>query len=240
MILRRFAALTLLLALAAAPALGASRPAIAITVTGQGRASQMPDMATLDLSVATNAAAAAAATSHNNAIYRNVLAALEHLGIAQSDVRTTYYTLGYTPRPAEGTAILPSPYHPRYGYTVTRGLQVSVRRTDLVGKAVDAAAASGVTSVGGVSFGVAANRALYDRALHEAVLDARAQADAMASAAGLHIVRITSLVQGYASNPLPMARMAAVAQDGAASVPTSIEPGTIEVQATVTVTYEAR
>jgi uncharacterized protein YggE len=125
----------------------------------------------------------------------------------------------------------------RYGYFVYRGVTVTLHRLPLVGKAIDAAIGAGVTDIGGVAFGVSDRKGQQQQALRAAVADARAQAEAMAAAAGLHITRIRTMQQGFASPPVPMVREMALPK--AAPAPTEIEPSSVETQATVTITYDA-
>lgn len=211
-----------------------------ITVTGQGVSNASPDMATETFTIATNADTAAQATSDNNARYDRLAKALAGLGIASSDIRTTSYNVNYTPPPqtqrVPGGPVAP-PVQERYGYFVYRGVTVTLHKLPLVGKAVDAAIAAGVTDIGGVAFGVTDRKGQRDRALQSAVTDARAQAEAMAAAAGLHVKRIRTMQQGFAQPPVPvmMKTMAAAAPNP----PTEIEPSSVETQATVTITYEA-
>ncbi len=213
--------------------------AVLITVSAQGRASAPPDTATENFTIATNADTAAAATSDNNSRYDRMTGALEALGIAHSDVRTTFYNLNYAPPPQPQPGAPIAPVTQRYGYSVNRNIQVTLDRLDLVGKAIDTAVASGVTDIGSISFGVRDNRAQFARALRSAVADARTQAEAMAAAAGLHVVRVRSMQQGYETGPVPRMMMEAKMQ-APAPAPTTIEPSDVEVSATVTVTYEAQ
>ncbi len=213
--------------------------AVLITVSAQGRANAAPDMATENFTIATNADTAAAATSDNNNRYDRLMSALQSLGIAQRDIRTTFYNLNYTPPPQPQPGAALPPVRERYGYFVNRNIQVTVHRLDSVGKAIDTAVASGVTDIGGVTFGVTDNRAQFAQALRAAVSDARAQAEAMASAAGLHLVRVKSMQQGYAEAPGPRIMMEAK-MPAPAPAPTNIQPSDVEVSATVTLTYEAQ
>lgn len=211
-----------------------------ITVTGQGSASAMPDMATETFTIATNADSAARATSDNNERYDRLVRALKALGVSSGDVQTTSYNVNYTPPPQqEAQPQGPvAPIRERYGYFVYRGITVTLHQLSLVGKAIDTAIASGVTDIGGVSYGVSNRKAQQQTALRAAVRDARTQAEAMAGAAGLHIVRIRSMQQGFASPPVPMV-MRTMAAPVAAPVPTQIEPSSVETQASVTITYDA-
>jgi len=225
-----------------APAAAVAAPAATqIVVTGQGSSTAMPDMATENFTVSTNAGRAADAAGDNNARYERLTKALEALGVASGDIRTTSYNVSYTPpappQPAQPGNIVPAPE--RSGYFVYRGVAVTLHRLALVGKAIDAAIAAGVTDIGGVNFGIADRKAQQAQALRNAVRDARAQGEAMAAAAGLHIVRVRSMQQGFASMPVPMARMAAD-MGPAPAPPTQIEPGSVETQASVTITYDAQ
>jgi uncharacterized protein YggE len=198
----------------------------------------MPDMATETFTISTNADNAAAATSDNNQRYERLMSALASLGISRADIRTTSYNVSYTPPPQPQTGAPLPPAPERSGYFVYRGIAVTLHQLPLVGKAIDAAIGAGVTDIGGVTFGVSNRKVQQDQALRAAVRDARAQADAMAAAAGLHITRIRTMQQGFASAPVPMMRAMAGAAPAAAP-PTQIEPSSIETQATVTITYDA-
>jgi len=74
--------------------------------------------------------------------------------------------------------------------------------------------------------------ALYRKALEGAVADARKRAEALAGAAGVSLGRVTAIVEGGGSGPMPVA-MAAKAADAT----TPIEPGTQDVTAQVSVTF---
>jgi uncharacterized protein YggE len=217
----------------------AAAPSV-ITVTGQGRVNAAPDMATAQFTIATNADTASAATSDNNTRYERFLNAAKALGIVASDIQTTGFNVSYTPPPqAQAGNIAPVQPPQRYGYFVNRSVNVTLHRLPLVGKTIDAAVASGVTDIGGVTFGISDRRTQVQRAIREAVDDARAQAQAMASAAGLHITGIKSVGQGYPSIVQPGIAADVYRMAAPAAAPTNIEPSNVEVNATVTVTYEA-
>lgn len=228
----RFFALLALLTMLAAPATAAPLPEI--TVSAEGQASTMPDMALAAFSISTGAATAAQATSDNNARYERLLRGLAAIGIAKSEVRTTSFSLNYSapPKPPD----VPSQGQ-RYGYFVYRSVTVAVKQLALVGKTVDAAVGAGVTDVNSVSFDTSDKSGQFTRALRDAVRQARLHAEAIASAAGLHIVRVKAMQEGEPSRILPLGQPVFKA---AAAVPTTIEPSAIETRATVTITYEAQ
>ncbi len=230
----RVLAAATLFALLAAPAAAATPTQI--TVTAEGRSNTLPDMASAAFTISTNASDAAAATSDNNSRYERLLHAFSGLGIAQGDVRTTSFNMNYNAPPAPPDTPQPGQ---RYGYFVYRGVSVTIRRLALVGKTVDAALASGVTDLNGVAFDTSDGAGQFARALSDAVKRARAHAEAMAGAAGLHVVRVRSMQEGAPSRPVPMME-AAVFRAAPNAVPTQIQPSSVETTATVTITYDAQ
>ncbi len=230
----RLLALAMLFGLLAAPAAAAAPSQI--TVTAEGRSSTMPDMAAAGFTISTNAATATAATSDNNTRYNRLLDALRQLGIAKDDIRTTSFGLNYNPPPKPPDV---PQQGQRYGYTVNRDVSVTVHQLALVGKTIDAAVRAGVTDVGGISFDTSDTRGQFAQALQDAVRQARAHAQAMAAAAGLHIVRVKVMQEGMPAIVRPE-MTAAVYRAAPAPVPTQIEPSAVETRATVTVTYEAQ
>lgn len=229
----RFFAFIALVAMLAAPAAAASLSQI--TVTAEGQASTMPDMAQAAFTISTGASNAAAATSDNNARYDRMLHALSALGIAKADVRTTSFNLNYNPPPKPPDV---PQQGQRYGYTVYRGISVTVHELTLVGKVVDAAVGAGITDVNGVSFDTSRKSAQFAAALGDAVRQARSHAEAIAAAAGLRIVRVKVLEEGAPSRVVPL--MQAAVFKAAPPAPTEIEPSAVETRATITVTYEAQ
>jgi uncharacterized protein YggE len=233
------AAVALALAATTAPTLAQApapvRPAAQIQVSGQGTVDRTPDQALVSFSIVTNDDVAARATSANNTIYNALLARLHGLGIEPAAVKTTGYYLSYNPRPAQ-----PNPqYQQRYGYVVTRSVSVTSDRTDQAGAIVDAGVAAGVTNVGGISFGLRDDRAAYRTALAAAVADAASQAEALAAAARLHIVRVLVINAGsYSPVPRVLSLARVMAAPAPTPVPTDVLPSDLTVRASVTVTYE--
>ena len=211
------------------------RPPAHIDVSGQGTVEGMPDRVIVSFSIVTNDDGASQATSANNALYAALAAKLHGLGIEPPAIKTTGYNLGFNPRPR-----VPSPQlAERYGYVVMRSVAVTSDRTDQAGTIVDAGVAAGVTTVAGISFGLRDSRAAYRSALAAAVAEAATQAQAIAGAAHVRIVRILSLsATSYA--PTPRGALQVIGAVSAASrfIPTDVQPGNLSVTATVSVSYE--
>ena len=97
---------------------------------------------------------------------------------------------------------------------------------------IDAAVEAGANQVNGPSLGVADQEKLYRQALKAAVADARESAQVLAAAAGRSLGKVTAIVEGGGSYPVPMAAKSAASDAGA-----PIEAGTRETTATISVTF---
>ncbi|HTO26593.1 MAG TPA: SIMPL domain-containing protein, partial [Gaiellaceae bacterium] len=106
---------------------------------------------------------------------------------------------------------------------------------DRSGAVVDAAVKAGADGVSGPSLTVSAEDALYDAALKKALANARDKAATIAGAAGMTLGPVQTVVEGSAPGPVAWGA-AAITHD---STQITVEPGTQETDATVTVTYSA-
>ncbi len=226
-----------------ATAKAVSSPAL-ITVSGEGVVTRSPDMATVNVSIETNADAASTALSNNNRKFDDLKNRMLALGIAEGDINASTYNVNFNPPPPlqEGATVarpVPYPDGQRYGYVVSRSITMKVRKVNEAGKVIDESIAAGATNVNGVEFSVSDQRAAYASALRAAVKDAQSQARAMAGAAHMRIVRIRSMQSGYFPTPVMMrATQARSAGPMPSPVPTVVRPENLDVRANVTIVYE--
>jgi hypothetical protein len=197
------------------------RPGTVIT-NGTGSVDAVPNTATLSFGVTTEAKTAAAALAANAETAAKVIAAIKGAGVAAKDVQTQYVALSprYTDR---GDDII--------GYTANNTVSAIVRNLQRVGAVIDAAVAAGANNVSGPSLSSDDTDALYKQALKLAVADARAKAEALGQAGHFSVGKISAVVEG-SNAPVPVG-----ARDAAPGA-TPIEPGTQQVTANVTVTFE--
>jgi uncharacterized protein len=202
-----------------------------INTTGEATVSVEPDQAKIELGVTTQAATSDAAVTQNAEKLTATLAAVRALQIAGAEIKTVSYTLQPTYRyPREGG-------DPELiGYTATNIVRVTVNDLTKVGTVIDAATKAGANRVHSLQFTLQDDRAVKAQALREAAQQAREKSNALAGALGLEVVRILNVTE---SGPtmIPVRDMA-YARAEMASTP--IEPGTIEIKATVTLTVEVK
>jgi uncharacterized protein YggE len=220
------AGLLVLAALLAAVALpGAASSAAAeaggITVQGTAAVAAVPDRAELSFGVESQGQTAKAALAANAAEMRRVLAAVKAAGGV--DLKTQSVSL--SPRYDEQNVV--------QAFVATNTVSATVRELAKAGALIDAAVNAGANQVYGPSLSRGDQGELYRNALKAAVADARASAQALASASNLSLGRITAIVEGGGSAPQPYAAADKAMEAGS----TPIEPGTQQVTATVAVTF---
>jgi uncharacterized protein YggE len=102
---------------------------------------------------------------------------------------------------------------------------------------VDTAVAAGANTVDGPVLDRSDRDALYRDALAKAVDDARLKAEALAGAGKFSVGKVVSVVEQGASAPEPLYAADAAAGASLKAAP-PIEPGTQDVEANVTVSFE--
>lgn len=217
--------LTLAALLAAVSLPGSASSAAAETggITVQGTASvvSVPDRAELSFGVESQGQTAKAALAANAAEMRRVLAALRAAG--GTDLKTQSVSL--SPRYNERNEV--------QAFVATNTVSATIKEIAKAGALIDAAVNAGANQVYGPSLSRGDQSGLYRDALKAAVADARASAQALASASNLSLGRITAIVEGGgAPQPIPFAAEKAM---DAGSTP--VEPGTQQLSAVVTVTF---
>ncbi len=200
-----------------------------LQVTGTGIVSAAPEQAVLFLAVQTQSASAAQASADNAAVMTTIIQALTSVGVDKNSIETISYTLSpiYENNPNQS---MPSKI---VGYAARNAIQVTVTDLGKVGKVLDAAVSAGANDVQGIMFTLSSTTlaTLQKQALGQAVQDADGQAKAVASSLGVTIVGPISVTPGYVFQPNYQ-------RFTAASQPTPIQPGTLQVTATVQVTYQ--
>lgn len=205
------------------PLPGSQGPDIVTSATGEARVT--PDRAHVMLGVQTRAATAAQAGGDNAAKTRAVIDAIKKRGIPAGQIVTSEYTLypEYDHREPPREA----PQTPRViGYVANNTVRVEVRQLDQVGAVIDAALAAGANMVNAIQFYASNVDAARRTALAEAVSRARADAEALASAAGGSLGPLLELsTQSPPVRPLYAAERLMRMDAAGAGAQTPIEPG---------------
>jgi hypothetical protein len=211
-----------------------TRPVIPQIVTSaQGEVRVAPDRATIAIGVQTRAPTAADAAAQNSRKQRAVIDAIRARGVPQEQIATTNFNvIPETRYDKEGQA-------PRItSYLVTNSVTVELKRIDLVGPVLDAALANGANQINSLSFGIVAADSARRAALSTAVARAKADAEAMARAAGGTLGPLIELIASDIYMPPPRPMMTVARMDAAQGAGVPVEPGQEVVRAGVTTRWQ--
>jgi hypothetical protein len=220
------------LALAQPPLAGPPSPAT-IQVTGQAQVSKAPDRVYIDIGVTTQAQKSELAASENAKRLADAIGALKRAAGSSAQLTTTEYSVTphYTYPRNGGTPTI-------VGYTASNVVRVRLDDLGRIGRVIDAATEAGSNNIQDIRFDLRDERGPRSEALREAALNAQQDADALAGALGLRVVRVVTVgEQGPETRPMPIYARAMSAA-AASAVQTPIEAGTIDINATVTLTVE--
>ena len=228
--MRHLSALALATALAlpiASPVMAEEVRAPMINVTGTGTVEAAPDIASLTIGVTTQGETAVAALAANSAAMEAVMARLTAAGVEARDMQTSNLSVNPNWTGYDSSAPTIS------GYVAANLLTVTIRDLAGLGPVLDAAVQDGANTLNGLIFGFADPGPLLDEARKEAVADARARAELLATAAGVKLGRVLSISEGTPEGgPMPMYKA------DLAAAPVPVAAGAMDVAASVTIFYE--
>lgn len=193
-----------------------------VSVTGEGRASVEPDVATLLLGVETADAALATAQTENAERSAALRASLRAVGLPDADIRTVGYQVGQD--------------HGREGpisYRVTNTVRVTERALERVGALLDTAIAAGANRIHRVEFGLRDAGAVREQAREGAMRDAAGKAAQYAALAAARLGPVLAIAEGAV--PPRFLHGAGLAPMAASATP--IEPSDSTIVVSVLVTY---
>lgn len=208
-------------------------PPATIQVTGRAKVSQIPDRVYIDIGVTTQAPESEVAAAQNASRLSAVIAALKRAAGPGAQLTTTEYSVAPNynyPRDGGTPTIV--------GYTVSNVVRIRLDDLHKMGPVIDAATRAGSNNVRDISFALRDERTPRSEALREAALEARQDAEALAGALGVRIARVLSVrEESPTAGPIfPQTRQFAAKMAAAPATP--VEAGTIDINATVSLTVE--
>lgn len=205
-----------------------------ISISGEGKATAMPNIATVTIGFSNDKPTVAEAQKENTVKMNNIIASIKILGVEDKDIKTSNYNI-----------------YPKYdwisnknilsGYTVSQSVDVKIRDTKKISDILKVAGEKGANQIGSLNFEIDDQAALQAEARQKAIDDAKTKAQTLAKQLGVKFSKIVSFSE---SNYQPVMYKSAYATDlgmggGGESVPApSIQSGENEIKANVTITYE--
>lgn len=213
----------------------ADTPPRTLSVNANASVQRTPDRAVVRLAVETIAPTAEEATDRNAQAMERMLAAVRGLGVPSEDIQTQRVSL-----------------HPRYdrsrdeptpeivAYQAVNQVIATLDDVTQVGAVVDAAVRAGANRILGIGFELSDPETAYHEALQLAVQKARREAETLAAALGESLGPAMQVSTGGYSAPMmrapaPQPEMMMRADAAAAAPP--VEPGELDVNAFVSITY---
>ncbi len=202
-----------------------------LELTARGEVNAVPDLATINAGVMTQAVDARTAMAQNATRMQGVIAALRAAGIGERDIRTQSVSLQPQYRYVENRPPVIT------GYQASNQLTIRFRNINQAGPILDALVRQGVNQIDGPTLSIDQPDAMLDAARVDAVRKARARAEIYARASGMTVRRIVVISEqaDVGGRPMPM-MMARAAMAEQAS--TAIAPGEQEIGVTVSVVFE--
>ena len=206
-----------------------------IWVTGEGKVSVVPDVATLSLGVEAQATTVAQAQNEASSAMEAVIGELKASDVDEKDIRTSRFSIYPVRRwdqNREEEILL--------GYRVNNMVTAKIRDVEATGTIIDAVTRAGgdYIRIDNISFSVDDPSEYYEEAREKAIDDAETKAQHLADTTGVKLGAPTYISEsgGYAP-PMTVRMDFAEAAPVPAAAPPSISPGETEITLTVHIAY---
>ena len=231
------------------------------TVTGQGKAIAIPDVAEFTFTIVTQGGTdVASLQSQNTTAANKAIAFVKSKGVADKDIKTEYYNVNpnyqtyncnVVPQVYSGAssgatvgmpAVQPCPPASIVGYTVTQSVDVKIRDFTKIGDIMGGVVTNGANQVGQLSFTLDDPTTVQNQAEADAIAKAKVEAQAIAQAGGFTIGRLLGVQTGGSPYPVynsyATSAMAPQSVDLKSAPTPAIQAGSQEVDMTVSLQYE--
>ncbi|AQQ67998.1 hypothetical protein Mag101_10385 [Microbulbifer agarilyticus] len=201
-----------------------------VSISAQGEASRVPDIASISAGVVTEADDSKAAMQANAKQMEQVMQAIKDAGIDNKDVQTSGISLmpRYDYQPNRERKIV--------AYQARNSVSITVRELDDLSGVIDALTAEGANQIHGPSFSIDDPEPLRAEAREKALKMAQTRAEAYAESLGTKVRRIVSIAEGsHGGMPRPMMRAEAAMADSAS---TPVAPGETSVSVHLELVFE--
>lgn len=217
-------------------------PQRTFSVSATGKATAIPDVAQFTFSVITEGGSDTVALQKDNTERTNsAIAFVKAAGVEDKDIKTSYYSVDpryvYCDYRDENVCEPPA----IVGYTITHTVSVKVHDFEKVGGLLSGIVDKGANSVSQLSFTVDDPTSVENQAREQAITKAKEKANAVAKAGNVKLGKLLSIQEGNGYSPDYGYGIGGASPMVEKSVPApTIEPGSQEVQVTVTLSYEMK
>ncbi len=169
-----------------------------ISVDGMGQVTVVPDRATINIGVHTEADDISEGLNQNTAQANAITAALTKMGIEKKDIQTSNFNVWPNDRYDPITGQVTGRY-----FAIDNTVNVTVRDLAILGEALNAVVKAGANSIYGITFDVNDRSTAIAEARDLAIKDAQTKAKKIADSSGVSLGKLinVSVYEGYMPTP---------------------------------------
>lgn len=209
-----------------------------ITVTGEAKTDQTPQVARFSASVSVFNADKQTAVNEVNTKMEQLVKDIKIFGIDPKDIQTQSVSVNEISNEQEMMIYPPRPKQAN-GWQASNSVTLILRNIDKASGLTNLLQSSGATDVSGPSFSLDDTAKIQTDLLAEAIADAKVKAEKAAVAGGRKLGKMITVSEGYSYNPSPLFQSGGAKMDRAAA-DAPVEPGTERVSQTATVVFELK
>ena len=205
-----------------------------ISVSGQGKIYAKPDVAVLVLGSKDSGFKVSDAVKINTEKMNKIIEDIKDLGVKEEDIQTTQYSIepNYNWTESRGRIF--------EGYNVTQQITVKVRDFDKIGSILDKATSGGANEVGNLQFTIDNPEKVQAEAKTKAIEQAKDKAKVLAKQAGLKLVKIVNISDGYQPSPMSSYKGGGVMMESSVAAAPDIQSGQMEINSSIILTYRVK
>lgn len=206
-----------------------------VTITANGEAKSIPNIATFQFGVTEKGASVGEAQDKMDTTANKLIDFIKSQGVEEKDIQTTGYNAypSYDYINGKQTAT---------GYQTSETVSVKIRDTDKAGDVLGGVAQLGATDISGLSFTTEDPDELKKLATEDAVAKAKIKALELSKSVGFRLGKITGFYEENNGGVMPYSVMdssAMMVKSSNVSVP-NIQLGETTITSTVSITYEIK
>lgn len=214
-------------------------PSNVISVTGEGEAIAVPDVAEFTFSVNEKGESVEVAQGTATNKINGAIDFLKKNGVEEKDIKTTGYNAYPQYQYTTCTGMVCVNEQKLIGYEVSQSIAVTVRDTSKAGELLSGVGATGITNISGLSFKVDDTEKFKQEARLMAIEKAKAQAEVLADGLGVKLKGVVSFSED--SGPYyGMGGDTMLAKEMSVSSAPQTPAGEQKITSKVYVTYEIR
>jgi len=217
-------------------------PGNTLSVSAEGKATASPDLATVTIGVLSQGANATEVKNKNNDKVNKIIAFIKEQGIDSKDIATSQYNFYPQQDYSKGFPVITG-YQGNQTVTVkVHGIDQSQTKLESI---LDGSVNNGANEIQGVFFTFENPDILQQKAREDAIAKAKVKGQQLADQTGLKLGKIVGVSEGQGGYfpPMPYAQSSArgIGDDmNQKSIAPSIEPGSQDVNVSISVVFEVK